>query len=106
MCFAAYHCPVCVLQDGLTVEYNIDPRNEITKNEDNDANIIDTAPKIRKTRRVIHEGVVQRREAKTHRYSAQMERDNQIVPRGRLWVFPLEESVYEALAHDCKDSRK
>ena len=35
------------------VKTHIDPRHEITKNEDDDASIVDTAPEIRIMRRVI-----------------------------------------------------
>lgn len=35
-----------------------------------------------------------------------MERDHQIVFRGRLGIIPRERCIYEALAHDGKNSRK
>lgn len=44
--FVTRHCPICVLQSRLAVEAHVDPGDEITKNQDDDASIVYTAPKI------------------------------------------------------------
>lgn len=102
----AYHCPISVLQHRLAIKADIDPGHEVTENEYDDARVVDTAPEIRISRRVVHEGMIESREAETDGSTAQMERDDQIIPRGRLGIVPRERLIDETLADDCKDGRK
>lgn len=47
--------------------------------------------------------MIESREAETDRRAAQMERDDQIIPRGRLGIVARVGSIDEALADDRKD---